>query len=89
MFKWYLGIVSEYVSPTLIKISHLYKTSLSNPSSWKFPDSANVIETPVDQIIYAGFPVKYECISIIKCLIQKNTIDKIEKKFSSYVKSLK
>ena len=53
------------------------------PSSsiWKFPESAQETETPFGNIIQHSFPARYECISIIKCIISNTELEKIEASF--------
>ena len=62
--QWYLGIASETVDANnqseKIKISYLYRSGQS-ASSWKFPETAQEIETPFSNILHFGFPVRYEC----------------------------
>lgn len=88
--QWYLGIVSKRAVakyPTdKILISYLYRSGQS--SIWKFPESAQETETPFRNIIYYSFPVRYECISVIKCIINKIELEKIEAVFKEYLKQV-
>ena len=78
------GIVSEVTTSAPI-ISYLYRSSVRDDRLWTFPESAQLISTPMRQILTWGFSVKYECISIIKCVIEENYINKIKKIFNEYV----
>ena len=57
-------------------------------SVWKFPESAQVIDTLYSNIIISKFPVKYKYISISKCIIETNIILKIEYAFQEYLTNL-
>ena len=75
-----LGIAAETVvanNPSdKMKISYLYRSGQS-ASIWKFPESAQETETPFSNIIYSSFPARYECISVIKCIINNEELEKI------------
>ena len=89
--QWYLGIASETVDANnqseKIKISYFYRSGQS-ASSWKFPETAQEIETPFSNILHFGFPVRYECISIIKCFINIDELEKIEAVFKEYLSQI-
>ena len=55
--QWYLGIASETVDANnqseKIKISYFYRSGQS-ASSWKFPETAQEIETPFSNILHLG-----------------------------------
>lgn len=79
------GIVSEAVPTHAPVISYLYRSSVTDDKLWTFPESAQLISTPITQILTSGFSVKYECISIIKCVIEEKIIDRIKHLFDKYV----
>ena len=89
--QWYLGIASETAVTNnpydKIKISYLYRSGTS-ASVWKFPEAAQETETPFMNIIYHSFPARYECISVIKCIINNTELEKIEAVFKEYLSQI-
>ena len=89
--QWYLGIASETANANdpldKILISYLYRSGQSS-SIWKFPESAQETETPFGNIIHHSFPARYECISIIKCIISNTELEKIEASFKQYLEQI-
>ena len=45
-------------------------------------------ETPFKNIIHHSFPARYECISVIKCIINNTELEKIEAIFNEYLSQI-
>ena len=89
--QWYLGIVSETAQVNnlddKIRISYLYRSGTS-ASVWKFPEAAQEIQTPFKNILHHSFPARYECISVIKCIINNTELERIEAVFKEYLSQI-
>ena len=79
------GIVSEVASPSAPIISYLYRPSSRDDRFWTFPESADLHATPVEQILTSNFCTRYECVSIIKCILDSEELSKINLLFKSYI----
>ena len=77
--------MSDVTTNTAPIISYLYRSSAQNDRLWTFPESAHLLSTPTEQIILSTFSVQYECISVIKCIIDGEDIKKIREHFDEYI----
>ena len=57
-------------------------------SKWKFPETARVHYTPLDQIIAWNFPVEYRLVTILRCSISEATESTIKDNFLQYISTL-
>ena len=70
----YVSYMSQMVHDSMIK--------------WKFPETARVHHTPLEQIIAWNFPVEYRLVTILRCSISKATENMIKDIFLEYITSL-
>ena len=82
------GIVSEVPSTSAPIVSYLYRPSNLDDKLWTFPESADLHTTPVDQILTSNICIRYECVSIIKCIIDSKEITKINQLSEDYIARL-
>ena len=79
------AIVSEVPLTSAPIISYLYRPSSLEDRLWTFPESADLHTTPVEQILTSNFCIRYECVSIIKCIIDSQELSKINQLFKDYI----
>ena len=53
-------------------------------SQWIFPEKADIQATKVDQIITIVDKVAYQCTIRIKCIIEKDIAESIERKIKEF-----
>ena len=87
ILTWHIGIV-ESVDDGGAVVSYLVQTNSNNKANWMYPESASTFYTPYDQIIANNLSVEYCSVTIIRCRINKATIDDTNKLFEEYMQKL-
>ena len=68
-FQWYLGVVDEVVEGIPV-VSYMIRSG----ENWVFPETAEVIETPLEQIIEKGVVVEYLKSVRIRCKLKSEEL---------------
>ena len=64
-YKWYLGVVDN-VREDIVTVSCMARSD-SRGRDWVFPEHAELLETPVEQILASKIKVEYTCSVRIRC----------------------
>ena len=86
---WYLGVV-QTVSETGAMVSYMVQNKSNDKAHWMYPETSttNTYHTSFEQIIARDLPVKYSCVTIIRCQLINETIIDINKRMENYLKEL-
>lgn len=85
---WYLGSVQS-VSESGAMVSYMIQTNQNDKIHWMYPETSSThinYYTPFEQILENDLPVKYSCVTIIRCQIKPETIIHLNQKLEEYVK---
>ena len=85
--SWFIGVV-ERVTEDCAYVSYMSQMGHDSMTKWKFPETARVHYTPLEQTIAWNFPVEYRLVTIPQCSISKATENMIKDNFLEYITSL-
>ena len=84
-YEWYLGLV-DYVHEDLsISVSHFVQASRSNKLIWTIPDESDIQIIEPEQIIKSKFKVQYLQSQRIRCALDKDIAQEIERELQTYL----
>ena len=78
-YEWYLGVVNKLISNDSVSISYFVRKDTIG-CQWTFPEVAEIRDTSMEQIVCKVTNITYQCISRIKCILQKQTAIQINEK---------
>ncbi len=84
-YEWYLGLV-DYVHEDLsISVSHFVQALRSNKLIWTIPDESDIQIIKPEQIIKSKFKVQYLQSQRIRCALDKDIAQEIERELQTYL----